>query len=132
MGWPTCILSILFILSINSDDEIPVSENISPTTSVSKQFSAWMSQSTLLISRGSVVEWSETLGMWFCLRRLVLLFLVSAHVLIYMVFVWMERTGYNGIYKAKKHNTSKQYWLLHDPILKLDSIHWIVNWYEYL
>ena len=49
---------------------------------VSKQFSAWMSQSILVILRGSVVEWSETLGMGVCLRGLVILFLVSAHVLI--------------------------------------------------
>ena len=50
-------------------------------SSVSKWFSAWMSLSTLVMSRGSVVEWSEILGtgMNVCLIGLVLLFLVLVH-----------------------------------------------------
>ena len=44
-----------------------------------------------MISRGSVVEWSEILGMCVCLGGLVLLFLVLVHGLICMVFVRSER-----------------------------------------
>ena len=45
------------------------------------------------MSQGSVVEWSEILGlgMGVCLRGLVLLFLVLVHVLIYKIFVGLER-----------------------------------------